>query len=204
MKAPFYNQEGKITQELDLPSNIFEVPLNRDLVHQVAVAQMANRRKPIAHTKGRGEVSGGGRKPWPQKGTGRARHGSIRSPLWRHGGVVFGPRSNRVFSKKINQKMRKAAFLQVLSEKARNKLLFLLEVSSLKVPKTKEVAKLFENMFPKKKSTLLVISSAENTLMQSARNIPFVRVKTISNVNVLDLLQTTFLILSKHSFEKLV
>ena len=102
MKITMYDQLGKDLGQAELPAEIFEVELNQDLVHQSVVAQQANARKPIAHTKDRSEVRGGGKKPWQQKGTGRARHGSIRSPIWIGGGVTFGPTKNRNFSKKIN------------------------------------------------------------------------------------------------------
>ena len=116
MNVKVYNQEGKKTGEISLPKEIFGVALNSDLVHQVAVSQMANRRKPIAHTKDRGEVSGGGRKPWRQKGTGRARHGSIRSPIWIGGGVAFGP-NPRKYIHKVPKKVRKVALCMALTDK---------------------------------------------------------------------------------------
>ena len=107
MKVPLYNQEGKESGQALLPKEIFDVKFNSDLVHQVAVSQAANRRRVIAHTKGRGDVRGGGKKPWRQKGTGRARHGSRRSPIWKGGGVTFGPTKERVFKKDIPKKMRR-------------------------------------------------------------------------------------------------
>src|SRR3989338_7273411 len=107
MKYQVYNQEGEKVKEMDLNPAVFEVAMNNDLVHQAVVAQAANKRKPLAHTKDKGEVRGGGKKPWKQKGTGRARHGSSRSPLWIGGGVTFGPTNERNFSKKINKKMKK-------------------------------------------------------------------------------------------------
>ena len=127
MKVSVYNQEGKEVGKVLLPKEIFEVKVNPDLVHQVVVCQMANRRQPIAHTKDRGEVRGGGRKPWSQKGTGRARHGSIRSPLWIGGGVTFGPRKEKIFKKKIPKKMRRKALFMVLSGKAKENLLLVLD-----------------------------------------------------------------------------
>jgi large subunit ribosomal protein L4 len=120
-----------------LPKEIFDVEINPDLIHQVVVAQTANRRRVIAHTKGRGEVRGGGKKPWRQKGTGRARHGSIRSPLWKGGGVTFGPTKERTFKKEINKKMKRKALFMVLTAKAKNNLLLVLDKIILEQPKTK-------------------------------------------------------------------
>src|SRR3989344_5880492 len=117
MKAVLYNQEGKETGQITLSKRIFDVPLNQDMLHQVVVSQMANRRQVLAVTKGRGEVRGGGKKPWAQKGTGRARHGSIRSPLWKGGGVTGGPTKERVFTKAIPKKMRARALFMALSRK---------------------------------------------------------------------------------------
>ena len=127
MNVKMYNEEGKEAGTADLPDGVFGVELNKDLVHQVMVAQMGNRRQVSASTKDRGEVSGGGKKPWAQKHTGRARHGSIRSPIWAGGGVTFGPTRERVYKKNINRKMRRKALAMVLSEKARGDLLILLE-----------------------------------------------------------------------------
>ena len=121
VKIDVYNQEGKVVGDATLPKGIFEVKLNTDLVHQIAVSLSANNRQISAHTKNRGEVSGGGKKPWRQKGTGRARHGSIRSPLWKGGGVTHGPRVERVFEKDIPKKMRRKALFMVLSQKAKDK-----------------------------------------------------------------------------------
>ena len=111
MKYPLFNQKGEKIGEVSLPKEIFGQDLNEDLLHQAIVVEEANQRKVIAHTKIRSEVSGGGVKPWRQKGTGRARVGSIRSPLWKGGGTTFGPRKERVFRKKINQKMKKKLIL---------------------------------------------------------------------------------------------
>ena len=146
MLVKTYDQTGKELSQTRLPAEVFGIEINHDLVHQVVVSQMANRRQIIAHTKDRGEVSGGGRKPWRQKGTGRARHGSIRSPLWRHGGVTFGPTKERVFKKKINTKMKRGALLMVLSEKAKNNFLILLDKLELENAKTKLMAKILEKL----------------------------------------------------------
>lgn len=147
MKLPVLNQQGEEVGTALLPKDVFEVKLNRDLVYQVAVSQMANRRKVLANTKDRGEVSGGGRKPWRQKHTGRARAGSTRSPIWRHGGVAMGPTKERVFKKKINKKMKRIALSMVLSEKAKNNLLIIVDGLKLEKVKTKLMADIFKK-FP--------------------------------------------------------
>ena len=120
MKSPVYNLEGKVVSEIDLPESLFDRQWNDDLVHQVMVSQLANRRSPWAHAKGRGEVRGGGKKPWKQKHTGRARHGSIRSPIWKGGGASHGPVKERSFAVKINKKMLRAALSTVLSKRLRD------------------------------------------------------------------------------------
>ena len=142
MKYPVYNQEGKeLEAAITLPKEIFDVDFNADLVHQVAVSFSANERQISAHAKTRAEVRGGGKKPWRQKGTGRARHGSIRSPLWKGGGITHGPRTERIFEREIPKKMRRKALLMVLSEKARNNQLVILDKIELENGKTKEMVK---------------------------------------------------------------
>ena len=137
MKTVIYNLKGEEVGESDLPSEIFGFKkLNHDLMHQALVAQIANSRQVIAHTKTRKEVKGGGRKPWRQKGTGRARHGSIRSPLWKGGGVTFGPRKNKNFSKKINKKMKRKALFMALSSKVLDKEIVLVDKLVLRDAKT--------------------------------------------------------------------
>ena len=126
MKANVYNENGEVIKEIDLDSRIFEVEANEDLLHQAVRTILANRRKPIADTKDRGEVQGGGKKPWRQKGTSRARHGSIRSPLWKGGGVTFGPVKEKNYSLKINKKMKDKALKMVLSLKAKENKIFVL------------------------------------------------------------------------------
>lgn len=133
-----YSQEGEKVKELALNPVIFGVEVTEELVHQTYVAQTANARVAIAHTKQRGEISGGGRKPWRQKGTGRARHGSSRSPLWVGGAVTFGPTKDRNFSQKINKKMKRKALFMCLSDKAKNDFLVVLDKLSLESAKTKD------------------------------------------------------------------
>src|SRR3954462_9048133 len=127
MESPIYNAQGKKTGTVTLPESVFGVFWNDALMHQVVTSMHSNARPNVAHTKGRGEVRGGGRKPWQQKGTGRARHGSIRSPIWKGGGVTHGPRNEKVYARKINKGMRQKALLVALSRKAKDGEVILLE-----------------------------------------------------------------------------
>src|SRR3989344_1341683 len=146
MKVDVYNEKGEVTGSTVLPKEIFQVPMNADLVHQVFISHTANQRQNSAHTKNRSEVRGGGRKPWRQKGTGRARHGSIRSPLWKGGGVTFGPRNEKNWQKDIPKKMKKKALFMVLSEKVKNNLLVILDALEIQSQKTKEMAKIINKL----------------------------------------------------------
>ena len=137
-EAKVYNTEGKEVGTYKLPESIFALPWNGDLVHQVVVAMEGNARTPVAHTKGRGEVRGGGKKPWRQKGTGRARHGSSRSPIWKGGGVTHGPLKEKSYERKINKKMRIKALYTVLSRKAKDGEIILLDTLSFDTPKSKQ------------------------------------------------------------------
>lgn len=141
-----YSQNGEKVKDLELNPGIFNVEVKNSVVHQVAVAQMANSRVAIAHAKTRGEVRGGGIKPWRQKGTGRARHGSIRSPLWVGGGVTFGPRKDRNFSQKVNKKMKRKALFMCLSDKVNNDLLFLLDKLIVVDGKTREMVDVLKSL----------------------------------------------------------
>jgi len=201
MKVTVYNQEGKEVGTTLLPKEIFDIKVNPDLVHQVVVSQMANRRKVIAHAKGRTEVRGGGRKPWRQKGTGRARAGSIRSPLWRGGGVTFGPTKERVFKKKINKKMRKIAFFMALSAKAKNNSLLILDKLSLPEAKTKLMTKILGKLPFKKGSCLIVLPQADKMIIRVTRNIPNAQTIEARNLNALDLLSFKYLIMPKETIK---
>jgi len=146
METQVYNQKGKAIGKLILPESIFAIPWNGDLVHQVVTSMQANARTPVAHTKDRGDVRGGGKKPWRQKGTGRARHGSSRSPIWAGGGVTHGPRNEKDYSKKINKKMKVKALYTVLSEKFRSGRIIFLEELDLKSIKTKDAIEIIKNL----------------------------------------------------------
>lgn len=208
MLVKTYDQNGKETGQARLPKEIFDVKMNSDLVHQVAVSQMANRRRTIAHTKGRGEVRGGGRKPWRQKGTGRARHGSRRSPIWKGGGVSFGPRKERVFEKEIPKKMRRKALFMVLSAKAKNNFLLLLDELKIEKVKTKLTAKIIENLRAKienfkKGKVMIVLPRYDKNIILAARNLPEVATIQAKDLNALDLLSFKYLIMPKESIKEI-
>ncbi len=204
MKVAVYNQKGEKTEStVNLPKEIFEVPLNSDLVHQVAVLQMANRRQTLAHTKDRSEVSGGGKKPWRQKGTGRARAGSNRSPIWRHGGITFGPRKDKVFEREIPKKMRRKALFMVLSEKAKNDFVVVLEKLEAEKIKTKDVATLVKKLPVGASSCLLATPTYDKNIFLSARNIHKMNVQESRNLNVLDLLNSKYLLITKDTVKEI-
>lgn len=197
-----YNQDGKKMGQTRLPSEIFGIEMNPDLVHQVVISQMANRRKTIAHTKDRSEVSGGGRKPWRQKGTGRARHGSIRSPIWRGGGITFGPRKERVFKRRIPKKMQRKALFMVLSAKAKEKLLLILDSLKIKKPKTKLMVEILSKLLTRKPiSALIALPKMDKNLILATRNIPNIQTIQAKDLNCLDLLSFKYLLIPKESIK---
>ncbi|MCX6765996.1 MAG: 50S ribosomal protein L4 [Candidatus Moranbacteria bacterium] len=197
-KISVYNLSGKKVEDINMPENIFAVPSNNALLHQVYVAQAANRRQIIAHTKDKAEVAGSGKKPWRQKGTGRARVGSVRTPVWRKGGVVFGPTKERNFKKKINEKMKRKAILIALSEKVRSKNLMVVDEIKLKEKKTKLFVKALRNL-KIKGSTLIGLSNSEKDIYLCSRNILKVSPLSVKQLNVFDILNHKNLILSKES-----
>lgn len=201
MKIAVYNQEGKESGEVTLPKDIFEVAFNADLVHQVSVSLSGNKRQISAHTKNRGEVRGGGKKPWRQKGTGRARVGSSRSPIWKGGGITHGPRNDRIFETSIPKKMRRKALLMVLSQKAKNNTLVVLEDMKFDKPQTKVMAKTMSKLPCKKASTLFLTASYDKNLFLSTRNINKTDVDDARNLNVLDLLNHKYLLLTKEGIK---
>ncbi len=204
LEATIYNQTGKKSGSINLPEIIFGLPKNNDLVHQVATALMANARPTVADTKGRGEVRGGGKKPWRQKGTGRARHGSSRSPIWRGGGVTHGPLSEKDYSQKINKKMRAKALFTVFSEKNRIGEMLFVDNISLSNIKTKDAMSVvsafagisgFEKLSHKRKNRgLFVLDSRNSVLEKSFANIPQVDCKQLKDINVLDVLNHKYVV----------
>lgn len=198
MKTPIYNQKGKKVNSVDLPESIFGLSLNHDLVNEVIKTIRFNKRQKRAHTKDRSERQGGGRKPWPQKGTGRARHGSRRSPIWRKGGVTFGPRKEKKISKKINRKMKRKALLQALSSKVQDNELRI--IGQIKADKTKQMAQILRNL-DIKKSTLVVGNKGEIERVLS--NIPNTKYARAKDLNALDLLSYKYLLVTKNGLKKL-
>lgn len=188
--------------KMRLKPEIFGVEVKPSVVHQVAVAMLSNARSPYAHVKTRGEVRGGGRKPWRQKGTGRARHGSIRSPLWVGGGITFGPRKERTYKQKINKKMKTKALLMCLTDKVKSNKLILLDKIELVEAKTKYFAEII-NKLPIEKRVLFILPNGDGKIMRSARNLPKVEIETADNFNVLNLLNSKFLVLTKESVRKI-
>jgi len=176
MTADVYNQAREKVGTVELPASVFGAAWKPRTVHQVVTAFLANQRNTVAHAKGRGEVSGGGKKPWKQKHTGRARHGSTRSPIWRGGGVTHGPLVARDFSKKVNDGMKRAALRAVLAKKWKDGELAVLDTLTLPTAKTKAVAALVEKFGAK--SALLVPAKHGGTLARAARNLS--KVDTIS------------------------
>ena len=202
MKVPVYNLEGRVVEEIDLPENVFGVHWNADLVHQALLAQQANRRTPLAHTKMRGEVSGGGKKPWRQKGTGRARHGSIRSPIWKGGGVTHGPRNDKDYSVKLNRKMKRLAIRVVLSKKLADSELKVVDSFALSAPKTKELFQALSKFLRPAThkplpSALLIPALSNKSVYRAAANIPKVRSISPLSLNVEDLLKHKNILVEK-------
>ena len=204
INAKVYNIAGEKKTALKLNEKVFGLEANEALVHQAMVTQMANERQNLAHTKNRSEVRGGGRKPWRQKGTGRARAGSNRSPIWMGGGVTFGPRSERNYKKQINKKMKQKALLMVLSDKAVNNNLTVIESLGIKEFKTKTIDNLLKKIEGKKdekRSTLIINDKKDEKTKYSFRNLTGVKYININNLNIVDLLAKREIILSKDSIK---
>lgn len=194
-----YNAEGAVVSQQELSPSVFGVSLNEGVVHLALVAHEANARPMVASTKSRGEVRGGGRKPWKQKGTGRARHGSIRSPIWKGGGVVFGPRTDRSYSLKINKKARRKAVCMILSKKVSDGALFLIDALEFEKPATKRAAGFLKKLplsKPGKRTRIgLVFPKGEKVLVKSFRNISSLEPLPAHSLNVKDLLKATTLVM---------
>jgi large subunit ribosomal protein L4 len=201
MKYIIYNQKGEEAGTTLLPKEIFDIKENPDLIYQVVVSQMSNKRKGLAHTKDRSEVRGGGIKPWQQKGTGRARAGSIRSPLWKGGGVTFGPRKEKKFNKIIPKKIRRKALFIVLAAKAKENLLIILDKLKVEKPKTKEIFKILKKFPCQGKNCLVALPNIDKNLILAARNLPKIKIIEARNLNCLDLLSFKYLLMPKETIK---
>lgn len=193
MKVDVLNMAGEKIETVELPADIFEAPIKTDLMHQAYVRQLANARAGTHSTKGRSEVSGGGAKPWRQKGTGRARHGSRRSPIWVGGGKVFTPRP-RKYTKRMPKKMRHAALRAALSAKAAGEQILVLDDLSMEQPKTKEMAQVL-NRLVGEASALILLPQSDEVVEKSARNLPRAKTLRVQYLNVRDLLGYDHLIM---------
>jgi len=205
MESPIYNQEGEKIGMVTLPKDIFGVRWNADLVKQVVDSLVSTKRKNVAHTKDRSEVRGGGKKPWQQKGTGRARHGSIRSPIWIGGGVTGGPRNEKNFERKVSKKMRIKALYTILSRKLRDGEVLFIDSIALAEPKTKEAVKAlrslsnikgFEDIFSKKDNAAAVaLSSKKKEIERAFDNLGNVEMLEARNLDPLTLLEYKYLVI---------
>ena len=200
-KVDVYNVEGKKVKELELNENVFGIEPNENIVHSAVVNYLANQRQGTQNTKTRAEVSGGGRKPWRQKGTGRARQGSIRAPQWIKGGIALGPRP-RSYVYKINKKERRLAIRSVLSSKVMNNELVVLDSLELKEIKTANMVKTLENLKVTEKALVLLPENNLNVQM-SARNIEGVKTLTVNTINVYDLVKYSKVIVTENAVKKL-
>lgn len=200
-KVQVFDSSGNKIKEINAPKDIFSAPVNEHLLHEAVVNYRANQRQGTASTKTRAMVRGGGRKPWRQKGTGRARAGSIRSPLWRKGGVTFGP-SLRDYSYQLPKKVRRSALKSALASKLAEKQLIVVESLKLKEPKTKEGIKLLESL--NLRSALVIDSHENKNLILALRNVPRIKAVDHNQVNVYDILNHEKLVFSQQAFDSLM
>jgi large subunit ribosomal protein L4 len=221
IKINVYNQKAEVVGDHSLSKKIFGAKINLSLVHQAVVAQQANERQVLAHTKVRSEVRGGGKKPWKQKGTGRARAGSSRSPIWKGGGVTFGPRNERNFKKDINKKMKQKALFMALSDKLSSNDLVIIDTLDMEMFSTRAfssiVTKLEKNILKEektyetpdgktrktKRSFLIINESGDEKARFSARNMSGVEFISSQNINIVDLLKYRNLLITKKAIEKM-
>ena len=189
-----YNMAGEAVEKLELSEQVFGVTPNMAVLHQVVTAQLVNRRQGNASTKTRAEVSGGGKKPYRQKGTGRARQGSTRAPQFRHGGIVFGPRPHP-YHHDVPRKMRRLAILSALSDKVANEKLIVLNELTLEGPRTKDMVAFLDKLPLDGKRVLMMLPQRNENVVLSLRNIPFAKVQHVSSINVVELLKHDCLIM---------
>ena len=204
MEAKIYNQKGEAAGTIALPERVFGAKWRADLVHQVVAGMQSNKRAGTADTKDRGEVSGGGKKPWKQKGTGRARHGSTRSPIWVGGGVTHGPLAEKNYKRKISKKMRAQALFSVLSKKWKDGEIIFVEDLDLAAPKTKDAVAVAENLAKgsgvkaltgRRTKVLVALYARNDKTEKSFRNLPQLEISFLKNLNPLDALNYQYLLI---------
>lgn len=204
METVVYNQTGEEVEKIKLSSKIFGIKEKQEVIHFVVNALLSNLRKSTAHTKTRGEVRGGGRKPWKQKGTGRARAGSSRSPLWRGGGITFGPRKEANHYKKINKKIKRLVLKMVLSNRAASNKIIVLDKWTIGKIGTKEIRKDLEKLPSKKQKTLFLLDKKDdNKTKLSLRNMANLSISLANDLNILKLLENKFLIVTKEGIKQI-
>lgn len=203
MESTLYNIKGEKKGTVDVPASIFGVPFNADLLHDVVTAMQANARTPVAHTKDRSEVRGGGKKPWQQKGTGRARHGSSRSPIWRGGGITHGPRNERNYAVKINRQQRQKALLVALSRKWKDGEVIFVDSLEMAAPKTADAKKVMTALgkagFSFKKrggAALIALPERHTATVKSFANMGNVAVEEVRTLNPVNVLSSKYLIIA--------
>ena len=199
-KVNVYNMLGEEVGEIELNNDVFGIEVNEHVVYEVVKNQLANKRQGTQSVKTRAEVRGGGRKPWRQKGTGRARHGSTRSPIWVGGGVTFAPKP-RDYSYKVPKKVRRLAMKSALTSKVENKEIIVVDELSFEAPKTKDMVNTLKNLNADKKA-LIVTAESNLNIIKSASNIPNVETTVVNNLNVYDILKYNSLIITKDAVRK--
>lgn len=205
LESKVYSEKGKEVSIIKLPEKIFGLKWNADLVHQVVVSMLSDARVIVAHTKDRGEVSGGGKKPWKQKGLGRARHGSSRSPIWVGGGVAHGPDSLRNYSKKINKKMKVKALYTILSKKYKDGELLFVDKFNFEAPKTKQAIETLgslskiesiKDILSKKNNSAIIATSEKNIVLEkSFSNVSNIKIEELRNINPVEVLNYKYLVI---------
>ncbi len=198
-----YNTAGKEVDKLELNDGVFGVEVNPTVVHEVAVAAAANKRQVLAHAKDRSEVRGGGKKPWRQKGTGRARHGSRRSPIWRTGGVTFGPTKDRNFTKRVNKKVKQAAMRMVLSDRLAEQKLYVVDAFEFAEAKTAQFAKLKKALPCDYRRAVVVTAEKDDAVIRMTNNLPDVDTTYVGELNVLDVVNHPCMIATKDAVKAL-
>ncbi len=201
-KVNIISPDGGQKGQIEMPATLTVEP-KKALLHQAVITYLANQRAANAHTKNRGEVRGGGRKPWKQKGTGRARVGSSNSPLWIGGGITFGPRNNRNFSLRLPDRMKRLALSMAITAKIATNELQVIESLTLTAPKTREIHGILQKIHPMAKSILLVTATIDDNLLQASANLAYASVTTVQNLTVYDILSNQFVLITSDALSAL-